>query len=123
MDFDTLYREERPRALATLIRHLRDFDLAEDMLQEAFAAAVTQWPLQGMPANPCAWLMRRRLGIVPMRAPSGSWGSVPSVALRKSRRTSAGARVVAFVARVIPCREATTPAMIADAAEVPRKSW
>jgi RNA polymerase sigma-70 factor (ECF subfamily) len=57
MDFDTLYRAERPRALATLIRHLRDFDLAEDMLQEAFAAAVAQWPLQGMPANPCAWLI------------------------------------------------------------------
>jgi predicted RNA polymerase sigma factor len=35
MDFETLYREERPRALATLIRLLRDFDLAEDMLQEA----------------------------------------------------------------------------------------
>ena len=40
MDFERLYREERPRALATLIRLLRDFDLAEDVLQEAFAAAV-----------------------------------------------------------------------------------
>jgi RNA polymerase sigma-70 factor (ECF subfamily) len=57
MDFETLYREERPRALATLIRLLRDFDLAEDVLQEAFAAAVEQWPLHGMPGNPCAWLV------------------------------------------------------------------
>src|SRR4029453_7034298 len=57
MDIETLYREERPRALATLIRLLRDFDLAEDMLQEAFAAAVEQWPQAGVPANPCAWLV------------------------------------------------------------------
>ena len=57
MDFERLYREERPRALATLIRLLRDFDLAEDVLQEAFAAAVEQWPLQGVPGNPCAWLV------------------------------------------------------------------
>ena len=57
MDLETLYREERPRALATLIRLLRDFDLAEDMLQEAFAAALEQWPRAGVPANPCAWLV------------------------------------------------------------------
>jgi len=57
MDFETLYREERPRALATLIRLLRDFDLAEDVLQEAFAAAFAQWPRGGVPANPCAWLV------------------------------------------------------------------
>ena len=57
MDLETLYREERPRALATLIRLLRDFDLAEDTLQEAFAAAVEQWPRAGVPANPCAWLV------------------------------------------------------------------
>src|SRR6266850_4654251 len=57
MDFETLYREERPRALATLIRLLHDFDLAEDVLQEAFAAAFAQWPRGGVPANPCAWLV------------------------------------------------------------------
>ena len=57
MDLETLYREERPRALATLIRLLRDFDLAEDVLQEAFAAAVEQWPREGVPGNPCAWLV------------------------------------------------------------------
>src|SRR5205814_7147345 len=57
MDFDSIYRDQRPRALATLIRLLRDFDLAEDMLQEAFAAALVQWPGQGLPGNPCAWLV------------------------------------------------------------------
>jgi RNA polymerase sigma-70 factor (ECF subfamily) len=57
MDLETLYREERPRALATLIRLLRDFDLAEEMLQEAFAVAVEQWPATGAPRNACAWLV------------------------------------------------------------------
>jgi RNA polymerase sigma-70 factor (ECF subfamily) len=57
MDFDAIYREHRPRALATLIRLLRDFDLAEDMLQEAFAIALERWPRDGVPASPCAWLV------------------------------------------------------------------
>jgi len=57
MDFESLYREERPRALATLIRLLRDFDLAEEMLQEAFTAALEQWPAAGPPRTPWAWLV------------------------------------------------------------------
>ena len=57
MDFETVYREQRPRALATLIRLLRDFDLAEDSLQDAFAAALTQWPNDGVPHNPGSWLV------------------------------------------------------------------
>ena len=57
MDLERLYREERGRALATLIRLLGDFDLAEDMLQEAFATALEQWPRQGVPASPRAWLI------------------------------------------------------------------
>ena len=57
MDLGTLYRVERPRALATLIRLLGDFDLAEDALQEAFAAALEQWPAGGVPRNPRAWLV------------------------------------------------------------------
>ena len=57
MDLSALYRDERPKALATLIRLLGDFDLAEDTLQEAFAAAVVQWPREGTPANPAAWLV------------------------------------------------------------------
>jgi RNA polymerase sigma-70 factor (ECF subfamily) len=57
MDLETLYREQRPRVLATLIRLLGDFDLAEEALQEAFAAAVQQWPAAGVPRNPRAWLV------------------------------------------------------------------
>jgi RNA polymerase sigma-70 factor (ECF subfamily) len=57
MDLETLYREERPRALATLIRLLGDFDLAEEALQEAFAVGLEQWPAGGVPRNPCAWLV------------------------------------------------------------------
>ncbi len=54
---DTLYRTESRRVLATLIRLLGDFDLAEEALHEAFAAAVRQWPRDGVPANPRAWLV------------------------------------------------------------------
>ena len=57
MDLEALYREERPRALATLIRLLGDFDLAEDALQESFAVALTDWPASGVPRNPLAWLV------------------------------------------------------------------
>jgi RNA polymerase sigma-70 factor, ECF subfamily len=54
---DRIYRAESGRILATLIRLLGDFDLAEDALQEAFAAAARQWPRDGVPANPRAWLV------------------------------------------------------------------
>jgi RNA polymerase sigma-70 factor, ECF subfamily len=54
---DGLYRSESRRVLATLIRLLGDFDLAEEALQDAFTAAMEQWPRQGMPANPRAWLI------------------------------------------------------------------
>jgi RNA polymerase sigma-70 factor, ECF subfamily len=54
---DAVYRSDSRRVLATLIRLLGDFDLAEDALQDAFAAAVTQWPRDGVPANPRAWLV------------------------------------------------------------------
>src|SRR5947209_14582450 len=54
---DAVYRSDSRRVLATLIRLLGDFDLAEDALQDAFAAAVEQWPRDGVPANPRAWLV------------------------------------------------------------------
>lgn len=54
---DEIYREEASRVLATLIRLLRDFDLAEEALHDAFAAAVEQWPRDGVPHNPRAWLV------------------------------------------------------------------
>jgi RNA polymerase sigma-70 factor (ECF subfamily) len=54
---DSLYRSESRRTLATLIRLLGDFDLAEDALHDAFKAALEQWPEEGVPANPRAWLV------------------------------------------------------------------
>ena len=54
---EDVYRSESRRVLATLIRLLGDFDLAEDALQEAFRAAVEQWPREGVPANQRAWLV------------------------------------------------------------------
>ena len=56
-DIEALYRAESRRVLATLIRVLGDFDLAEEALHEAFRAAVEQWPADGLPANPRAWLV------------------------------------------------------------------
>jgi RNA polymerase sigma-70 factor (ECF subfamily) len=54
---DAIYRSDSRRVLATLIRLLGDFDLAEEALHDAFAAAVEQWAEQGIPANPRAWLI------------------------------------------------------------------
>lgn len=54
---DEVYRSESRRILATLIRLLGDFDLAEEALQDAFRAAVEQWPKEGVPSNPRAWLV------------------------------------------------------------------
>lgn len=54
---DSLYRRESRRVLATLIRLLGDFELAEEAMHEAFAAALQQWPNEGVPANPRAWLV------------------------------------------------------------------
>lgn len=54
---EEVYRSESRRVLATLIRLLKDFDLAEEALHEAFAAAMEQWARDGIPANPRAWLV------------------------------------------------------------------
>lgn len=54
---EAAWREHSRRVLATLIRLLRDFDLAEEALHEAFLAAAATWPRDGIPANPRAWLV------------------------------------------------------------------
>jgi len=54
---DSLYRADSGRILATLIRLLGDFDLAEEAMHEAFAAALTLWPGSGVPGNPRPWLI------------------------------------------------------------------
>jgi RNA polymerase sigma-70 factor (ECF subfamily) len=54
---DGIYRSESRRVFATLIRLLGDFDVAEEALHDAFRAALEQWPHDGVPANPGAWLV------------------------------------------------------------------
>lgn len=54
---EELYRRESRRVFATLLRLLGDFQLADEALQDAFTAALKQWPLDGVPANPRAWLV------------------------------------------------------------------
>ena len=54
---DTLYRTESRRVYATLVRLLHDLELAEEALHDAFRAALEQWPSEGVPANPRAWLV------------------------------------------------------------------
>src|SRR3989442_5516236 len=70
---DAVYRSDSRRVLATLIRLLGDFELAEEALHDAFAAAVERWPRDGLPANPRAWLVSagrlKALHGLPPRAP------------------------------------------------------
>ncbi|PQO44476.1 RNA polymerase sigma factor [Blastopirellula marina] len=54
---DQLYRQESRRVFATLVRLLRDFDLAEEAMHEAFTSAVEKWPIEGIPISPRAWLV------------------------------------------------------------------
>src|SRR3954451_9331727 len=54
---NAVYTAESRRVLATLIRLLGDFEVAEEALQDAFRAALEQWPRDGVPANPRAWLV------------------------------------------------------------------
>src|ERR1700704_6683313 len=53
---DSVFRQESGRILATLIRISGSFDLAEEAMQEAFATAVTNWPVKGVPEKPGAWI-------------------------------------------------------------------
>src|SRR5687767_15785867 len=89
-----LHRGEYGRILASLIRVVRDFDLAEDALQEAFEAALAQWPAQGAPHNPVAWLIAtaRHKAIDQLR-----------------RRTMADAKRDEIAAEVAPEVEADAP--------------
>lgn len=81
---DALYRRESRRVLATLIRLLGDFDLAEEALQEAFISAVEQWPRDGIPDNPRAWLISagRFKGIDAIRRGGRLRDSLPHLAER-----------------------------------------
>ena len=84
---ETIYRLESRRAFATLVRLLGDFDLAEDALHEAFATAVEQWPREGTPENPLAWLVStarfKAIDVLRRRAKFAS--SLAVVATRQER--------------------------------------
>ena len=54
---DELYRSESRRVFASLVRLLKNFDLADDAMHEAYAAAIESWQRDGVPANPRAWLI------------------------------------------------------------------
>lgn len=56
-DIEAIYHSESRKAFATLVRLLGDFDLAEETLQDAYVAALTAWPAEGLPKNPLAWLV------------------------------------------------------------------
>jgi RNA polymerase sigma-70 factor (ECF subfamily) len=88
---EAVYRSDSRRVLATLIRLLGDFDLAEEALHDAFAAAVEQWPRDGMPANPRAWLVStgRFRAIDGMRRRARSDASLAALAERLDAGSSA----------------------------------
>ena len=76
-DIARYFRHESGRAVATLIRFLGDFDLAEEAVQDAFVVAVERWPESGLPPNPAAWIIttarnravdRHRAGVHPRGA-------------------------------------------------------
>ncbi|MGH7699123.1 MAG: RNA polymerase sigma factor, partial [Gemmatimonadales bacterium] len=90
---DAVYRAESRRVLATLIRLLGDFDLAEEALHDAFAAALESWPRDGVPANPRAWLISagRFKGIDALRRRARFDASVPRLVEQLETGADAGA--------------------------------
>ena len=90
---DEVYRTESRRVFATLIRLLGDFDLAEEALHDAFAAALEQWPRDGVPANPRAWLVSAgRFKAIDAHAPARPVRRLAGDARRAARRRHRGRR-------------------------------
>lgn len=77
---DAVYRADSRRVLATLIRLLGDFDRAEEALHDAFTAAMQQWPIDGVPSNPRAWLVS-----------TGRFRAIDALRRRARQQTSLGA--------------------------------
>ena len=95
---DAVYRAESRRVLATLIRLLGDFERAEEALQNAFVAAMQQWPVEGVPANPRAWLVS-----------TGRFRAIDAIRRRARQQASLGA-----LADEIERQAAATPDIEAD---------
>src|SRR6266478_4070719 len=90
---DAVYRSDSRRVFATLIRLLGDFDVAEEALHDAFASALEQWPREGVPANPRAWLVSagRFKAIDAMRRRARFDASLAEIAERLDNRGSTAA--------------------------------
>src|SRR5687767_10938814 len=88
---DAVYRDQSRRVFATLVRLLGDFDRAEEALHDAFASAVEQWPRDGVPANPRAWLVSagRFKAIDAMRRRARFDASLEDLAQRLNTETQA----------------------------------
>jgi RNA polymerase sigma-70 factor, ECF subfamily len=89
---ETAFRRERAAVLATLIRQLGDFQLAEDALQDAFAAAVVTWERDGVPSNPAAWITvtARRRAIDRLRRDRALADRVDRLRVLAEREAAAG---------------------------------
>lgn len=87
-----IYRNESRRIFATLVGLLRDFDLAEDALQDAFRAAIEQWPRDGIPDNPRAWLVStgRFKAIDKLRRKARMNGLMADIAARLEQEAQTG---------------------------------
>jgi RNA polymerase sigma-70 factor (ECF subfamily) len=83
-EVEAIYRSDSRRVLATLIRLVGDFDLAEEALHDAFTAALTQWPSEGVPAEPRAWLVStgRFKAVDVLRRRARAEASTPELARR-----------------------------------------
>jgi RNA polymerase sigma-70 factor (ECF subfamily) len=98
--YEAIWRDERARVLATLIRLLGSFELAEEATQEAFAAALASWPKAGVPQNPRAWLVS-----------TGRHKAIDS--LRRSAVEQRRAGEAAVVSGWVAATEAVAPEQIA----------
>ena len=100
-----VYRTESRRVLATLIRLLGDFDLAEEALHDAFGAALEQWPREGVPANPRAWLVSagRFKAIDAMRRRARFDASLATIAERLDTETGDAAAWTTTASRTTGC--------------------
>jgi RNA polymerase sigma-70 factor, ECF subfamily len=88
---DAVYRSESRRVFATLVRVLGDFDVAEEALHDAFTSAMEQWPRDGVPSNPRAWLISaaRFKGIDAIRRRERHHASVAAVAEQLGAQSTA----------------------------------
>jgi RNA polymerase sigma-70 factor (ECF subfamily) len=103
IEIDKIFRDEAGRVLATLIRLVGDFDLAEDVLQEAFAAALERWPEQELPANPRAWLVN-----------VGRNKAIDRIRRQVAFRGKVGELTHELLQNALPCEEMVETAVLDD---------